>query len=439
MTRLTCRFGLLLTASVLSVTGCAKPESSPAGSGKTPDRAATANEAPENGAKPAVDGSNRPAKVPETPDAAILAVVEGLKENKPQALWEFLPSGYQRDVNDLVHDFARRMDADLWNRGFKIARRIVKILETKRRFILESPLWKQSERVAVDEVAADLDAAAGLLGTLASSDMSDLEKLKEIDVGDFLAETGGSMMSQLSKLSAVTPGDPLSTTFQKNLSVSKTSVLRSGGDRSAAAGRATVKLEFAGEPAKTEEVEFVRIEGKWIPKRLADQWNASIEAAKQSLAKITPESLAQNKEQVLKQLDGVEQFLDSLEGTKTASEFNLVLQGTMAPLMVLLRSRGLAGGPAALSPSTDTVTIVMQTQLDDKTDETLAEELLTLTDDPDLGLALSDIAEGRTKFEVSPVKDVNAFAKKIDFGKVVRIDTAKRLIRVKLKKREDSR
>ena len=157
--------------------------------------------------------------------------------------------------------------------------------------------------------------------------------------------------------------------------------------------------------------------------------------AKMGIAKITPESLAKKKEQTLKQLDGFDQFLGKLEEAKTAEEFNMALMPMTAMIMALNNMGGKM--PDLEATGSDTVTIVIQTEIDDKTDEALADTLIALTDNPDLGLALSDVAEGKTKFEVSPVKDVDAFAKKIDFGKVVRIDAEKRQITVELKKSEN--
>ena len=426
MTRLTCRFGLLLAASVLLAAGCSEPESPPADSGTSGGGAV--DKTPDEGSTPPAGGSDARPKVPGTPEAAIMALAQGFKENKPQAFWEFLPGSYQNDVNGLVHDFAERMDADLWNRTFKIVQRIVKILETKKEFILENPMLKQNERVDVEGIAANWDAMAGLLSTLVNSEVSDLDKLKEIEIGAFLAQTGGSMMDQLSALSAMTPDDRLAT-FKQDLSVLKANVVKSEGDT------ATVKLEMAGELAKTKEVELVRVEGKWIHKTMADEWDASIAKARENLAKITPESLAKKKEQTLKQLDGFDQFLGKLEEAKTAEEFNMALMPMTAMIMALNNMGGIM--PDLEATGSDTVTIVIQTEIDDKTDEALADTLLALTDNPDLGLALSDVAEGKTKFEVSPVKDVDAFAKKIDFGKVVRIDAEKRQITVELKKSEN--
>ena len=86
----------------------------------------------------------------ETADVAVSTVFKGLWKNKPQVLWEFLPPSYQQDVNNLVHEFADKMDAELWSRSSRFSRRAATLLSTRKRFILDYPTLQQADFPSFD-------------------------------------------------------------------------------------------------------------------------------------------------------------------------------------------------------------------------------------------------------------------------------------------------
>jgi hypothetical protein len=87
------RAPVLLLALALALSGCGH-DSAPSDSGASPAGGKAAAEA-----APSLD--------PDTPDGAIRLVIAGMQEKRPEALWNFLPASYQKDLNDLVHHFAR--------------------------------------------------------------------------------------------------------------------------------------------------------------------------------------------------------------------------------------------------------------------------------------------------------------------------------------------
>jgi len=197
-----------------------------------------------------------------TADKAVAAVLRGLETNDPRVIWEFLPESYQEDVNRVVHKFAHKMDAQLWNETFESANKISEVLKTRRAFILKHPAFKQEDPAKSKKVAANWDALVGLLSTVLESNISDLDQLKTIDVGEFLAETGGRLMSQFSDLSKLAPNDPYRKELQLVLET-KVELVSSNQDE------AMVKLSPRNPALPTTEYEFVKVEGKWIPQTLA--------------------------------------------------------------------------------------------------------------------------------------------------------------------------
>src|SRR5262245_6119412 len=62
-----------------------------------------------------------PLPIPETADAAVQAVLGGLRQNRPDVLWEALPASYQRDLSEIVHLFAARLNPEAWRWFLQIA------------------------------------------------------------------------------------------------------------------------------------------------------------------------------------------------------------------------------------------------------------------------------------------------------------------------------
>ena len=94
-----------------------------------------------------------------------------------RALWDALPASYQSDVNDLIHTFAANMDADVWRAGAGLLQKAIRVLKEKKEFILKQPALAQSPMDATT-MAENWDPLVGVLETIATSELADLQKLK---------------------------------------------------------------------------------------------------------------------------------------------------------------------------------------------------------------------------------------------------------------------
>lgn len=435
MTRFRFAFTSWLLAGVVAFAGCGGgDDDNAADDGKSggDDVAGNDGAGGDDGKGGGGDGDGGDGDVPETADAAVLAALEGLKSDNPQVVWDSLPASYQKDINDLVHEFAGKMDAQLWNRSFASLKKVVHILKTKKEFILENPALQGGPGGPVplppDDLANNWDGIVGLLETILSSEISDLDKLEKADVGDFVGKTGGSLMKQIGVLSKAAPGDPFSNEFKAKVSGTTVKVVSSEGDS------ATITIEFPDE--SPTEFKFVRIEGRWIPKMMADGWKEGISEAKASLAILDPAVMEGQKKEVLGMLDMVDATLDKLDGAKTADEFNLTITEAMTPIFAMAfggASETSKDGPSFPDKggvADDAVMIVVVNKLDQDAEDDLLANLEKKSDDPDVGFA-DFLSVGKIlKLEVSPVKDVAAFAKKIDFAKVLEIDVKGRTITI---------
>jgi hypothetical protein len=278
------------------------------------------------------DDRARAAEPAATADEVVERISNGLADGHPEVLWHALPESYQRDVTELVHEAAGKMDGELWNRSFSVVRKLSRVLTEKREFIVEHPMIAGQVEGDTEE---GWDALAEMVDVIAGSDLADLEKVKTLDVERFLAETGGDLMESLSEASALTPEDSYNKAM-KDLGATKATIVSSSGES------AVVKVEMPNQPVKEEE--YVRVEGKWLPKTMVDEWPAKMAEMKASVAAFSGEEMQENKQTVLMQLSMVEGALDQLLAAQTAEEFNAGAGAMMGLAMGAMMSQAGEGG-----------------------------------------------------------------------------------------------
>jgi len=349
---------------------------------------------------------------PETADKAVLAVAEGLKENHPEAVWDFLPESYQHDLDDLVRTFAQRMDPELWNKSFTVLRKLVVVLKTKKAFL-----------------AADMTSTAGLVEILLEGDIGDLEKLKSFDGHRFLAGTGARLFAQLRTLIP---------NLDAQFDFKKVTLIKSKGDT------ATLELKTDME---TIERDFVRVEGKWIPKDLAEGWLDQIGNARARLSILSPDNLAATKPQIMSMLVAADEVLDRLIAARDQEEFRAGLaeadvklgpyKGLVACWLVSPPSDATDTGPADEPARNDPIefaTVVVTGSLDDDAQDALRAKLNAASDDRERAESEITGDEDTTTIKVGPVSDIEAFAQRLDFLKIDSVDAKTRTITAHAKK-----
>ncbi|GIW78590.1 MAG: hypothetical protein KatS3mg105_0397 [Gemmatales bacterium] len=287
-----------LVVGVLSVVvGCSKPAAQ-----KTAD-----SKGQEENKKPVASQTMKP-------DEALRAMTVTLVvENRPELIWQALPPSYQKDVKDIVSQFAGKMDAEVWNKAFAVARKAVDVLKKQKTNIIE--LIKQNPLVPLDEaqmtnVSEHWDEVVGLLEILVNSEFAKLESLKEADIEKFLSGTIKNFMNKATAIAKKVDDAEASKSIEK-LKNAKIEVVK------ATDTEATVKVDSGEE---SHEIQMVKVDGKWLPKDMVDAWEGQIRSAKQRLEGIDTETVQKFKPIILSALDAVEKGLDKLATAKTPAE-----------------------------------------------------------------------------------------------------------------------
>ena len=103
-----------------------------------------------------------------------------------------MPASYQADVQKLLAACAKKMDAELWEKGSKAAVKLSKVLTEKTDFVVATPFVAQLLQTAAikpEDAKPVLTSVAGVL-TILQSNAATLPQLEKLDVEKLLVELG---------------------------------------------------------------------------------------------------------------------------------------------------------------------------------------------------------------------------------------------------------
>jgi len=238
-------------------------------------------------------------------DAAQTAL-KALQQGDLVAALDFLPPDYQADLDGLVQEFANRMDPELWERLGAVIRKSILVLKSRKDWILELDLIRDLPEAP--RIRSSWDTMVGFLDDLGTMKTLDLDALKTARVRTLLP---GKTTLELPHLQEI--GRRLGANLTLQLSAVSIKALRTNGAEQVIG----IQSPLAEQPA---EVVYVQHEGHWIPKSLADHWDAGITNARQELQAL-PERLRTVRPQVLDGLAEAEAMLDQLLAAENRTQF----------------------------------------------------------------------------------------------------------------------
>lgn len=282
------------------------------------------------------ENSRQPQPLAIGPAHAIEKVAKGLQAHRPRVVWDALPPSYQHDLNEVLHAYGAQLDPELWAASRLALQKAILVLHTKQEFVLKYPLVQEvlaespasvNSAIAIsttglpaDSTRASWEATVRVLELLAESDLTDLKKLRMLDIGRFLDQGGVEIMQQLASASRSTADDSFNQGLSLLSSMQVSQVSMVGSD--------AVVLLTSGN--QSEQNSMVLVEGKWIPTELAQAWPSLISSARAGLAMLADKSFVQQKPEWIAQLHAMEKAFDSLLAAKTQAEFDTLLDRLLA-------------------------------------------------------------------------------------------------------------
>ncbi len=278
-----------------------------------------------------------PVSPAESPEQVVLNVSRAVADGKLHVVWDALPASYQKDVTGLIHEFAGKMDRDLWNKGFAIVGKLATVLQSKKDIILGMKNLRENPKFDAQKASDQWDRVVAPLRTIGQSELANLDSLKRIDVRRFLGTTGSQLVSDVQTIARFSSDGQNKLA---NLSDTKATLVSRDGDS------AVVRIEVPGEEPKDEA--FVRVEGKWITKDMADKWPSQMQDAHSKLAKQSSESITESKPQVMQAFAAADSVLNQLNEAQTPEQFEQTMKMGMFQMMGIIMSFSQAsdgGGP----------------------------------------------------------------------------------------------
>ncbi|MFM8285949.1 MAG: hypothetical protein ACKOGA_04390, partial [Planctomycetaceae bacterium] len=374
------------------------------------------------------------------PAAAVRQVLQGLEKRRLRAVWDFLPGSYQSDLQRITRQVGERMDPTLWKRAWAIPPRLAQLMRERGEWMLQ-PAGNTPTRPDAPQplTAADLKQLADCLDLLANSELGDTSRLQTVDLGAWCDRVGGMVLGQVEVFARRMPGDSLAQTLAVLSDVQVQSAERSGDE-------ATVQLSTPG--GAPVPVEYVRVEGKWIPRDLAEGWVEGLGQAQARLAVyLNSENLESNRPQWESVLAATEEWLTRLERAEGKEKFDFAwAQGVQNVLTIVAGLSGPDSAPpgddagtappgeaeATTEPAESSpvplVRVVLKGRFGAAEQDRLLDQLAARVDG---GKALvRELAATGTDLilTVGPVEDSEAFASQLTGWTISKVDRATRTI-----------
>lgn len=330
-------YGWLVVLAAMTA-GCSKSDSGKGSSGASGTSAATGATAAAPAAGGAAPAPATPAAV--SPDAYVNDVLHSFASGDATKLWDALPAKYQSDVKSIVAEFAGKVDADLWNKGFALLGKTAKVLKEKKQYVLGSQIAGAfAPPDAKEAVSKNWDSIVGMLETVATSDIKTIDGLKSVDIGKFVSTTGNALLS--GGMKAAEAANPQAKAELERVRKAEVKLVKTEGD--------TATLSMVDESGAPKEKVFKKVDGKWLPAEMVAAWDKGVADIKTDMASVAipPEQ----KAQAMGGIAMVESTIDQLAAAKDQAEFDKVLAGIFTMFAPMMGPGGAApGGPAPGAP-----------------------------------------------------------------------------------------
>lgn len=349
------------------------------------------------------------------PDVAFDAMLQAIEEARPEAIFDALPRSFQRELDIAFREAAAEIDAASWTALLDSARRTLRGLRESKVYVLGNPLLRDSPLLKREHLEKHWTEILDLAGAFLDDEALDLPALTTGGVRPFLSGPCAQFLRRLAALSRSVEGDPWTewTARQKLL---KRVVAGEGTEA------AVVRWESDDPKVAPREERWVRVEGRWIPELWKDRWPSTMEHLRSTLVPqpLRRDASAAEKQRWIDRLSAWNRAIERLAAARSQEQFDSLVSQESAAF--LARSPA----PPAAGAALQSVFVVVPQRLDGPGRDAWQERLGNLADDPQLAIVIPALDGDATRFEVNPVADPQAFAARLKFAKIAKIDADKR-------------
>lgn len=275
---------------------------------------------------------------PDAPDEAMRMVLGELAKGNGGVLWRAMPASYQKDVNAIAQLAGTKIDPEIYDKVFATVGRIGSVLDKQKEFVFNASLMGEApDAEQVAQTRAAWPSIMHIIEELTSSSLASASGLQSFDGQAFFKDTVSGLLTDMETLSQLDP-DSEEPSFS-DLANAEIKYLEGTGEV------ATLEMSMPDEEVETET--FVKVEDRWVPQEMADDWSNQMTEARAKLEAIDPKQMEKQKPQIMGVFAMIDGVLAQIEAAETQQQFDQALQGAMMPLMGLMMMGGSMGGGGA--------------------------------------------------------------------------------------------
>jgi len=253
--------------------------------------------------------TNSSPKLPNDAAGSFNKVMQDIGDFKPSTAWHAIPKSYQQDIKRLIKSSSELIDSATYSRIIAMYANIGKTFKAKKSIFIGMVKKNMRGRFSDDVVDKVYDAALAVTIELVESDLAQHNKLKDFDVAKFLSVHGNKIVKII-----ITATPELEAEFLKVKLATAKQISVMGNE---------VKLMITEPNGRKKEQVFVKVENRWIPKKLQVAWKPLIAQAEAEIAKAKMKS-AEMSMKIQAFLPMAEAMVSQLDAIKTEQDLGLL-------------------------------------------------------------------------------------------------------------------
>jgi len=248
--------------------------------------------------------------------ATLLKMLDSARNNDVVALYDWLPESYRNDVSAVMKDFAKKIDADVYNAVRETVVAIAEVGIAKPEFVAKA---KFNDSMPDAETVAFVSSALKNL-----AEKLTLETLAENDVAEILAHDG---VAEILKRAEVRIPEIKITAAKTNDDGTVTISIDVAGNVKNGASNKLLNFQFDNEGENERNVVYRNIGGSWLPAEFAEKWKLGVADFHKTIADGGLEIDDETKEEIIGLAAALKLFLTNAARSRNQNQMeqNLML------------------------------------------------------------------------------------------------------------------
>lgn len=270
---------------------------------------------------------------------AVDFLFQHVKDGKWIVVWDWLPTKSQSDLENIVKLTTQKYDPELLKPVQQVTSDIIKVLRTKKTFVLGTPMVKEALKEDYELTSTCYDPMVDLLEAYCSSDMMNAEKLKSGKLRTALDAYLTQIAKKAAALQASVPPD--SPSFAKLKSMSWDAIQYEVESTSDSGATLIIKRENSPE----FRTELVKFEDRWLPKAMVEGWEERRTQVMKELNELTPAKMAQTKQAMQIPVIMIGGVINGFMSAQDQASFDEVFNGIMPMIAMMGGGMPMPGMP----------------------------------------------------------------------------------------------